>query len=132
MHSLNKNHKHLPEMQLYSTLSSAPLFTPVVGTHREGMVLTIPLVLSENRQKIMEVYANYYKQCNFVVLKQDCPDSLSPVVGEFDNNVEVFVGGLKNSLNVSVRLNNLMKGAAGTACQNINLMLGLDECSGLI
>lgn len=59
-----------------------------------------------------------------------CPDSLGPTYPE-NNHVDIYVAGKPGSINVIVKLNNLFKGAAGNAVQCINLMLGLDECTGL-
>src|SRR5215510_13184934 len=45
LYGLAFDHKHLPEMQLYSRLTRRPIFVPSVGNHRQGMLVSVPLQL---------------------------------------------------------------------------------------
>ena len=45
LYGLGFDHKHIPEMQLYSKLSRRPLFVPSVGNFRQGMLVSVPLQL---------------------------------------------------------------------------------------
>src|SRR6202166_1907930 len=45
LYGLGFEHKHLPEMQLYSHLSRRPIFVPSVGNYRQGMLVSVPLHL---------------------------------------------------------------------------------------
>nr|WP_019640117.1 hypothetical protein [Paenibacillus fonticola] len=70
-YALGLNHKHLPEMQLYSGLDSAPIFTPIVGNYYQGDAVTIPLfprMLTKNvtAKDIQELLASYYKDERFI------------------------------------------------------------------
>jgi N-acetyl-gamma-glutamyl-phosphate reductase len=70
-YALNLNHKHLPEMQLYSGLNSAPLFTPIVGNYYQGDAVTIPLfprmfIKNVTARDIQELLASYYKDERFI------------------------------------------------------------------
>jgi N-acetyl-gamma-glutamyl-phosphate reductase len=56
---------------------------------------------------------------------------LSPTGCNGTNRVELLVSGNEEHLLLTARLDNLGKGAAGAAVQNINLMLGFDETAGL-
>ena len=130
LHSLNFNHKHLPEMKKYSGLLNAPHFIPAIGHHREGLILTIPLNVNCGRDELLDVFFREYGAEENICIKDNCPDSLEPNF-QANNNLEIYVGGRCGSLSITTRLNNLYKGAAGNALQCINLMLGFDENIGL-
>lgn len=141
-YALNLNHKHLPEMQLYSGLSAAPLFTPIVGNYYQGDAVSIPLfprIFNKNvtARNIQEMLASYYKDDRFVrVAPFDSEAYLE--VGFFNlmqcnhtNYLDIFVYGQKDQILLVSRFDNLGKGASGAAIQNMNIMLGFDENSGL-
>jgi N-acetyl-gamma-glutamyl-phosphate reductase len=56
---------------------------------------------------------------------------LGPAAVNGTNLVELIVSGNRDQILLTARLDNLGKGAAGAAVQNLNLMLGLDELTGL-
>jgi N-acetyl-gamma-glutamyl-phosphate reductase len=56
---------------------------------------------------------------------------LTPVACNGTNDIELFVFGHDEQILLLARLDNLGKGASGAAVQNLNLMLGFDEASGL-
>ncbi|WP_078554387.1 N-acetyl-gamma-glutamyl-phosphate reductase [Bacillus alkalicellulosilyticus] len=141
-YALNLNHKHLPEMQLHSGLSTAPLFTPIVGNYYQGDAVTIPLLprLFTKRvtaRDIHELLATYYKDERFIrVMPYDSKAYLED--GFFNlmscnntNYLDIFVFGHDNQIILVTRFDNLGKGASGAAIQNMNIMLGFDEVSGL-
>src|SRR6201996_637595 len=45
LYGLGFEHKHLPELQLYSKLTHRPIFIPSVGNYRQGMLVSVPLQL---------------------------------------------------------------------------------------
>ena len=45
LYGLGLQHKHLPEIELYSGLSAKPVFVPSVGNFRQGMIVSVPLQL---------------------------------------------------------------------------------------
>lgn len=141
-YALSLNHKHLPEMQLYTGLNSAPIFTPIVGNYYQGDAVTIPLfprMFTKNAtaKDIQEVLASYYKDERFIrVMPYDSEAYLED--GFFNlmqcnntNYLDIFVFGHKDEIVLVSRFDNLGKGASGAAIQNMNIMLGFDEGMGL-
>jgi N-acetyl-gamma-glutamyl-phosphate reductase len=135
LYGLGLEHKHVPELQTYSGLSRRPIFVPSVGNFRQGMLVSIPLHLDMLAGKpclrdIELVLDEHYGGSAFVSVVTDASTRLSRLEAEALNGtdkLELFVFG-KSALNQAVlvaRLDNLGKGAAGAAVQNIKLMLGL-------
>ena len=136
-------HKHLPEMQAIAGLDSAPLFEPVVGDFYKGMLVSVPLFSRLLPKKlgpkdVHEVLSAHYQGERFVVVQPLDSESLledgflSPIACNDTNRLELFVFGHEQQLLIVARLDNLGKGASGAAVQNLNLMLGVDEASGLV
>ncbi|MCU6709755.1 N-acetyl-gamma-glutamyl-phosphate reductase [Paenibacillus sp. J5C_2022] len=141
-YALHLEHKHLPEMQHYSGLNSAPLFTPIVGNYYQGDAVTIPLfpkmfTRKLNARDIQELLASYYRDERFIrVIPFDSEAYLED--GFFNlmrcnntNNLDIFVFGHQDEVLLVSRFDNLGKGASGAAIQIMNIMLGLDEGTGL-
>ncbi|OPY57890.1 MAG: N-acetyl-gamma-glutamyl-phosphate reductase [Pelotomaculum sp. PtaU1.Bin035] len=141
-YALNLTHKHLPEMQKINGLLFPPLFTPIVGDFYQGMVVAVPLLTRLLNKKIsakdvQEVLASYYSSEHFVSVmpyeSEDCLDSgyLDATGCNNTNRIEIFIFGNGEQILLLSRLDNLGKGASGAAIQNMNIMLGLDERTGL-
>ncbi|CAM3657910.1 N-acetyl-gamma-glutamyl-phosphate reductase [Marinicrinis lubricantis] len=141
-YALHLHHKHLPEMQLYSGLHSAPLFTPIVGNYYQGDAVTIPLFPSMftkhvTAKDIQEVLAAYYQDERFIrVMPYESEAYLED--GCFNlmqcndtNFLDLFVFGHEDQILLISRFDNLGKGASGAAIQNMNILLGFDEGLGL-
>ena len=134
-YGLKLNHKHLPEMQQYSGLLHAPLFTPSVGAYRQGMLVHVPLNLwslpkTVSGQQIYDCLAAHYagkQHVSVMLFGGDPPAELNPEALNGTNQMELFVfENTKNQQAVLVaRLDNLGKGAGRAALQNVGLMLGL-------
>jgi N-acetyl-gamma-glutamyl-phosphate reductase len=142
-YSLALNHKHIPEMTKIIGLARPPVFTPTVVDVYNGEILSIPLVPAYlkkplSAEEIRETLAAYYAGEQFVkvmpypadgYLKNgyltftDCNDT---------NNLEIFVFGNKDRILLSARYDNLGKGASGTAVQDMNIILGVAEDTGLV
>lgn len=128
-------HKHLPEMQKYTGLLNAPLFTPSVGNFRQGMLVEVPLHLAALATRtsgvaLRDILANHYAGCQYVDVKPysaEPPAEINPESLNDTNMLELFVfDNVKNEQAVLVaRLDNLGKGAGRAALQNIALMLGV-------
>jgi N-acetyl-gamma-glutamyl-phosphate reductase len=142
-YALGLTHKHVPEMQKHAGLLSAPLFTPVLGHFYQGMVVMVPLVTRMLAKKVTPgdvaaTLAEYYRGEPFLRVSPANPESeikgvyLSPTDCNGTNNCDVFVFGHEEQILVATRFDNLGKGASGTAVQNMNLMIGADETSGLV
>jgi N-acetyl-gamma-glutamyl-phosphate reductase len=142
-YGLGLKHKHLPEMQRFAGLSTAPFFEPVIGNFYQGMLVSIPLftrLLPKKLapQDIHEVLAGHYRGERFVVVQPletaallEDGAYLSPLDCNGTNRLELFVFGHEEQILIVARLDNLGKGASGAAVQCLNLMLGADEATGL-
>ncbi len=120
-----------------------PLFTPIVGNYFQSDAVSIPLlprlfVKKRAARDIQQLLAEYYKDERFVrIMPYDSEAHLED--GFFNltacnqtNRVDIFVFGHQDQVLLISRFDNLGKGASGAAIQNMNLMLGLDESSGLV
>jgi N-acetyl-gamma-glutamyl-phosphate reductase len=133
LYGLGLEHKHLPEMQLYSGLTRRPIFVPSVGHYRQGMLVSIPLHLDTlpgrpEAADLQAVLAARYAQSGWVrVVPAAENGKLEPEALNNSNLLELSVfGSSKHKQAVLVaRLDNLGKGASGAAVQNIGLMLDI-------
>ena len=139
-YALSQQHKHLPEMQKICGLEYAPSFNPLICGFFSGMVVSLPICTrlllkrysaSDIRKALSDYYANEY----FVKVM---PDG-EPADGFLGSNnlsgtnmMEIFVNGSADNLIICSRLDNLGKGASGAAVQCLNIMMGIDEKTGLI
>ena len=141
-YALGLEHKHLPEMQRYAGLGLAPVFVPTVGPFLKGLAVTVPLHLSHLKagtgvDDLYQALRERYADEPFVrVHAPDDPANLDggffDVQGSNDTNrVDLFLFGNGERQCVVARLDNLGKGAAGAAVQNMNVHLGVDEATGL-
>lgn len=141
-YALSFGHKHVPEMQRFAGLSQAPLFTPSVGHYLQGMLVSMPLAASHltakfNVDAIYDVLSDYYaNEACVTVHPANGPDDiedgfLDPQKNNDTNRNDIYVFGNNEQVQVISILDNLGKGAAGAAVQNLNLMLGDDELSTL-
>ena len=135
-YGLGQAHKHLPEMQAICGLRAAPVFLPVVAPYYAGMEVTVPLVSSQIAGSADDIRACYRRTYREGLIRyRDGADeggflSASAYAGRDDMEVAVFGNGERILL--AARFDNLGKGASGAAIQNMNLLLGVDERSGLV
>lgn len=141
-YGLQLSHKHIPEMRYYSGLSHDPMFVPAVADFRQGMLVSVPLTLrllksGTSAAAIQECLAGYYDGETFVRVYplNDMAELdngfLSPLACNETNRVDIMVFANDTQALIVSRLDNLGKGAAGAAVQNLNLMLGETEQTGL-
>ena len=138
IYGTNLQHKHLPEMVSVCGLERTPVFMPVLGDYYKGMATTIMLhnsSLNKNvsASDIQKALSEYYAGERFV--------SVAPLGGDESviyastyagtNNLRIIVCGNDVHTTVTAVFDNLGKGASGAAVQNMNIMLGLDEGTGL-
>ena len=136
-YGLAGKHKHLPEMVAMTGLVTPPVFTPIVAPYLAGMEVGIGLHASEIRgtaADLRECLKEAYREGGMVRYK-DAPDeagflSAGSMAGRDDMEVSVL-GNDERILLVS-RFDNLGKGASGAAIENMNLVLGLPEDTGLV
>ena len=135
-------HKHVPEMKQYADLSTSPLFMPSVGHFYQGMLVSVPihrdqLVNTHSIENVQQLISEHYatEPCiNVMPLNDDVEledGFLDPQAANDTNRVDVFVYGHNDQIILVARLDNLGKGAAGAAVQNLNLMLQVTELEGL-
>ncbi len=141
-YALTLEHKHTEEMRLHGLLASRPLFAPSVGRYRQGMMVQVPLQLwalpgSVGAGDIHQVLAEHYDGQRFVTVADRAAtaatEHLDPEALNGTNELRLHVFGNDNhsqAVLVAV-LDNLGKGASGSAVQNMNLMLDLAPGAGL-
>lgn len=139
-YALTQQHKHLPEMQKICGLKYAPSFNPLICDFFSGMVVSLPLHTRLLTKKygaddIRKALAEYYANSFFVKVMPD-GEPKDGFIGSNNlsgtNNMEIFVNGNDERLIICSRLDNLGKGASGAAVQCLNIMMGIDEKTGLL
>lgn len=134
-YGLSQTHKHLPEMAVICGLDTAPLFCPVVADFPCGMEVTVPLFAGQIKGSLEDVKALYksYYATGLVRYMEDASEggflSASAMAGRDD--LQVTVVGNADRILLVARFDNLGKGASGAAIQNMNIVLGVDEATGL-
>ncbi|MFA5820559.1 MAG: N-acetyl-gamma-glutamyl-phosphate reductase [Candidatus Gracilibacteria bacterium] len=124
-------HQHIPEIAQTLSISETQLsFVPVSGPFTRGIHLTAFLNLKKTvtKDEIKELYSSYYYGKTFVRLKENV--QLADIVGS--NFCDISIQSAGENIIVQVVIDNLVKGAAGGAIQNMNLMFGLPETTGLL
>ena len=135
MDGLNQNHKHLREMRILSGLEQDPVFCPIVAPYYAGMEVTVPLT-PEDTSASMEQIQNVYREVygNGLIRYAANPDEngfLSAAAFAGKDVMEISVYGNAERILLVSRFDNLGKGASGAAIQNMNILLGVDETTGL-
>ena len=135
MYGLTQSHKHIPEMVKVCSLSTAPVFCPVVADFYSGMQVTVPVFKSDlngNINDIKDVYKSVYtgKILHFTE-NADEQGFMSSNAFSFKDDMQISVYGNDDRIVLVSRFDNLGKGASGSAIQNMNILLGADECTGL-
>jgi len=138
MYGLSQKHKHLPEMSKVCGLTTDPVFCPIVADFYSGMEVTIPLFAGDaagSLKEIRQVYADYYgKETGLVRFVQDADEEgfLSAAAMSGRDDMQVSVYGNEERIILVSRFDNLGKGASGAAIQNMNLVMGIEETTGLV
>ena len=136
LYGLGLEHKHVPEIQAYSGLDTRPLFVPSVGNFRQGMLVSVPLLLDAlparpSGDDLRAALARHYRGCRYVRVADEVETAaqprLEPESLNGSNNMEIHVctNEVRRQAVLVAKLDNLGKGASGAAVQNLNLMLGL-------
>jgi len=134
LYALSLNHKHLPEIVRHAGLARRPIFVPSVGHFRQGMIVMVPLHLDElpgrpTAREIGSALNEHYAGSRFVSVRRPGTEqrlAAEPIAGSDAMELFVFENEAESQAVLVARLDNLGKGAAGAAVQNIRLMLGLD------
>ncbi len=124
---------HLHEREVSFQLATAVHFMPHVAPFFRGITLTISTTLQEqaDRDEIFELYAKFYRKEPLVRVEQEIPH-VRDIAGRHD----VAIGGISvdeagGRLVMVATIDNLLKGAATQAMQNLNLACGFDELEGI-
>jgi N-acetyl-gamma-glutamyl-phosphate reductase len=129
-------------MQVHAGLAVRPLFTPAVGRYAQGMIVEVPLQLAAipGKPRIADAHgalARAYEGERFIEVisleEAQATETLDPEALNGTNRLRLYVFGGDDvgQARLVAQLDNLGKGASGAAVQNLNLMLGLDEATGL-
>jgi N-acetyl-gamma-glutamyl-phosphate reductase len=125
----------VPEIERFAGLSRRPIFVPSVGHFRQGMLVSIPLHLEDLPGRpagadLRAVLERRYRGSEHVAVAAGGPGGkLEPQAPNDGDRLELFVWAndrCRQAVLVA-RLDNLGKGAAGAAVQNVRLMLDLDH-----
>jgi len=134
LYGLTLKHKHVPEIMVHSQLSKTPVFTPSVGRFAQGMIVCVPvhlrlLVKKADPSAIHEILCAHYHGQDIVevVPREDVLSILHIDAEEMarTDRMKLYVTGNddREIVNLVAVLDNLGKGAAGAAVQNLDLML---------
>ena len=134
-YALTFNHKHLPEMKIYTGIKHDVLFQPVVGDFAQGMLTTVPLFASQMKSgtslaQIHDVISAHHAGARFVeVALLGASEPMNPEALNNTNRMQLSVYGneARGQFVLMANYDNLGKGASGAAVQNLNLMIGADE-----
>ena len=138
IYGLTLKHKHIPEMVKVCGLEAPPVFLPVVDDYYKGMATTIMLhncMLpgAPTAEDICEKLQEYYAGSHFVSVMPFGTNGTTLYANELagTNHLKIVVCGHEGQTSVTALFDNLGKGASGAAVQNMNIMLGIDEATGL-
>lgn len=137
VYGLGLNHKHVPEIQHHAGLTHAPVFVPAYGHYRQGIVLTIALHRrllppGMTARRLHATLTQRYAGQAFIEVQPLAEDAgslhLDPQALNGSNRLRlsVFAHEQAGQVLLAAVFDNLGKGAAGAAVQNLGLMLGLE------
>ena len=125
-------HKHLPEMQKLCGLKYQPVFSPILGDFYAGMATSI-LLPGFDAQKIWECLSDHYAGEKIVTVAPFGGDEALVYASTYagKDTMRIQVSGHSEQAMVTTIFDNLGKGDSGAAIQNMNILLGVDETTGL-
>ena len=134
-YALSQQHKHLKEIGVMCSLNNYPAFCPIVADFYSGMEVTVPVFAKDIKgtaEDIQALYKHYYTNGLIHYVENADPDGmLSAGAYSLRDDMSVSVFGNDQRILLVSRFDNLGKGASGAAIQNMNILLGLDEATGL-
>lgn len=133
-YGLTQMHKHLKEMKAICGLENPPVFMPIVGDFYSGMEVTVSL-FGVNPDDVRAVYERYYENKRLIkVVPKDTPETATFMAANLladRDDLRIVVSGCEGRTTVTALFDNLGKGASGSAIEIMNIMLGVDETTGL-
>ena len=134
-YGLTQQHKHLKEMVALCGLTAAPAFCPIVADFYSGMEVTVSLFKKDLKGTMSDIVDVYRSRYNSAIMHFDeAADEggfLSANALSGRDDMQITVSGNEDRILLVARFDNLGKGASGAAIQNMNILLGLDETTGL-
>ena len=137
-YALGLTHKHLPEMKVIAGLDQPPVFLPVLGDIYKGMLTSIMLhnnLLNgaPTAQQICDMLTEYYRDQKLVQVAPFGSAGARLYANQQAGKdiLTITVTGHETQTLITAQFDNLGKGASGAAVQNMNIMLGFDEATGL-
>ncbi|SUM71595.1 N-acetyl-gamma-glutamyl-phosphate reductase [Staphylococcus saccharolyticus] len=130
------HHQHIPEIVQFKkfdhNLQNIQFSTSLIPVNR-GIVATIYCKLNNNTliDNVIDAYKESYTSKPFIRVKNKLPQ-LNEVIGTNYTDIGFDYNQETNILTICAVIDNLIKGAAGQAIQNMNLMFGFNETDGLI
>lgn len=126
-------HQHLKEItmtlkKLQPDFSSKLIFIPVRGDFPRGIYAITTLHCSLSQEEVSELYKNFYADAPFTIVS-DNPVDLKQAVNT--NKAIIHLQVHEGILLITCAEDNLLKGASGQAVQNMNIMIGIDQSTGL-
>ena len=125
-------HKHLPEMQKICGLKNKPGFSPILGDFYAGMATSV-LLPGFDAENVWQCLSDHYAGQKLVSVAPLGGDEsivyASTLAGK--DTMRIQVSGHREQTMVTAIFDNLGKGASGAAIQNMNILLGVDETTGL-
>ncbi|MGN6819083.1 MAG: N-acetyl-gamma-glutamyl-phosphate reductase [Sphingomonas sp.] len=138
LYALGLAHKHVPEMQKHARMAHPPIFAPSVADTYRGMIVEVPVPLHVLPRKptlaqLEAALTDAYRDCALIRI---APGDAQYVTIEDDAGsdrltLRVCGNGETGQARLIATLDNLGKGAAGAAVQNLNIMAGFDPVAGL-
>ena len=136
-YALTFNHKHLPEMKLYTGVKHDVLFQPVVGDFAQGMLTTVPLFAHQLKAGITlagihNCISTHHGGSLFIeVAPLGAHEAINPEALNNTNRMRLHIFGneARGQFVLMAIYDNLGKGASGAAVQNLNIMIGADEAT---
>lgn len=129
-------HRHTPEIEQTLTQVAgreiALSFTPHLIPMTRGILATCYATLQEKgtREDLLKMYNAFYADAPFVAVREDLPTT-KQTLGSNMCHIGLAVDARLNRVTIVSVIDNLVKGMAGQAIQNMNLMCGFDETDGL-
>lgn len=135
LYGLTLAHKHVPEMQAHGLLARRPIFSPSVGRFAQGMIVQVPLHLSDlngapSLRDLHDALVAHFASQSIVevvpLADSAAASRIDPTTLNDTDGMRLYVFGTegKGQANLVAVLDNLGKGASGAAVQNMDLMLG--------
>jgi len=135
-YGIAQKHKHIPEMVKICKIDNAPAFCPIVADFYSGMEVTVPVFKNDLRgsvSDVCDVYKNTYTgRIIHFDEKADESGFLSAAAFSGRDDMQITVSGNDDIILLVSRFDNLGKGASGAAIENMNIVMGIDEATGLV